>query len=86
MPRPRQQSNPLRKWSQNTISVANYIFLYDAYGDTGDLFLNPRVPKVFKMYKRLVCWLFLVFTMYVALAIFQPYHDLEAGDNQSLKS
>ena len=23
---------------------------------------------------------------YVALAIFQPYRDMEAGDNQSLKS
>ena len=24
--------------------------------------------------------------IYVALAIFQPYRDMEAGDNQSLKS
>ena len=24
-------------------------------------------------------------TIYVALAVFQPYRDLEAGDNQSLK-
>ena len=30
-------------------------------------------------------WL-IVLTIYVALAVFQPYRDLEAGDNQSLKS
>ena len=34
-----------------------------------------------KHYKSLV-WLFLI---NVDLAIFQPYLDLEAGDNQSLK-
>ena len=33
---------------------------------------------------RLVGWLF-VLRIYVALAIFQPYCDLEAGDNQSLE-
>ena len=32
----------------------------------------------------LVGWVIL--RIYVALAIFQPYRDLEAGDNQSLKS
>ena len=26
-----------------------------------------------------------VLRIYVALAVFQPYRDLEAGDNQSLK-
>ena len=31
-----------------------------------------------------VGWL-VVLRIYVALAIFQPYRDLEAGDNQSLK-
>ena len=30
-------------------------------------------------------WL-VVLRIYVALAIFQPYRDLEAGDNQSMKS
>ena len=30
------------------------------------------------------CWL-VVLRIYVALAVFQPYRDLEAGDNQSLK-
>ena len=31
-------------------------------------------------------WLFgWLLGIYVALAVFQPYHDLEAGDNQSLK-
>ena len=33
---------------------------------------------------HLVGWL-AVWRIYVALAIFQPYRDLEAGDNQSLK-
>ena len=32
-----------------------------------------------------VGWL-VVLRIYVALAIFQPYRDLEAGDNRSLKS
>ena len=32
----------------------------------------------------LVGWL-VVLRIYVALAVFQPYRDLEAGDNQSLK-
>ena len=31
-------------------------------------------------------YLLVVLRIYVALAIFQPYCDLEAGDNQSLKS
>ena len=30
-------------------------------------------------------WLFVVLRIYVALAVFQPYRDLEAWDNQSLK-
>ena len=34
--------------------------------------------------KPLVGWL--VLRIYVTLAIVQPYRDLEAGDNQSLKS
>ena len=29
--------------------------------------------------------LLVVFRIYVASAVFQPYRDLEAGDNQSLK-
>ena len=29
--------------------------------------------------------LLVVLRIYVALAVFQPYRDLEAGDNQSLK-
>ena len=32
----------------------------------------------------MVGWL-VVLRIYVVLAVFQPYHDLEAGDNQSLK-
>ena len=30
------------------------------------------------------CWL-VALRIYVLLAVFQPYRDLEAGDNQSLK-
>ena len=32
----------------------------------------------------MVGWL-VVLRIYVAFAVFQPYRDLEAGDNQSLK-
>ena len=35
-------------------------------------------------YITLVGWL-VVLRIYVALAVFQPYCNLEAGDNQSLK-
>ena len=31
-------------------------------------------------------YLLVVLRIYVALAIFQPYNDMEVGDNQSLKS
>ena len=34
--------------------------------------------------RLLVGWL-VVLRIYVALAVFHPYRDLEAGDNQSLK-
>ena len=34
---------------------------------------------------EMVGWL-VVLRIYIALAIFQPYRDLKAGDNQSLKS
>ena len=33
----------------------------------------------------LVGWLLVELRIYVALAVFQPYSDSEAGDNQSLK-
>ena len=37
--------------------------------------------------RRMVWFVFFVFFLriYVDLAVFQPYLDLEAGDNQSLK-
>ena len=47
------------------------------------------------MTKRLVCnmnrltqsiGMLVVLRIYVALAMFQPYRDFEAGDNQFLKS
>ena len=33
----------------------------------------------------LLIWFIGLLRIYVALAVFQPYRDLEAGDNQSLK-
>ena len=40
--------------------------------------------RCFDGHVKLVGWL-VVSRIYVALAVFQPYRDLEAGDNQSLK-
>ena len=42
------------------------------------------VLKGMKTLLRLVVWL-VVLRIYVASAVFKPYRDLEAGDNQSLK-
>ena len=53
---------------------------------------NLRGSKIFMSFHVIyqVCVILLVgwlvaLRMYVALAVFQPYRDLEAGDNQSLK-
>ena len=48
-------------------------------------FLKDIKPLVYNAALWLVGWL-VVLRIYVALAVFQPYSDLEAGDNQSLKS
>ena len=45
--------------------------------------LNPHLRTVVVDYLYIVV---VVLRIYVALAIFQPYRDFEAGDNQSLKS
>ena len=56
-----------------------------------DLWIIMKDPSVFKVLCNdldlwlLVGWLYLWIYMYVASAVFQPYRDLEAGDNQSLK-
>ena len=42
------------------------------------------LDAVLLLFSWLVGWL-IVLRIYVASAVFQPYHDLEAGDNQSLK-
>ena len=59
--------------------------------------LIPFIKKQYRMWSRHYvylfqiwwhCWLFnwlVVLGIYVALAVLQPYHNLEAGDNQSLK-
>ena len=44
---------------------------------------RPKKTKKYEDDSRLVGWL--VVLINVDLAIFQPYLDLEAGDNQSLK-
>ena len=45
---------------------------------------NVLEKKVILACKSITCCL-VVFRIYVALVVFQPYRDLEAGDNQSLK-
>ena len=50
--------------------------------------LQPWGDKVFNFLiqmSSIKCWLLVVLRINVDLAIFQPYLDLEAGDNQSLK-
>ena len=46
--------------------------------------IKAMVKVTTMMSLELVCWL-VVLRINVDLAIFQPYLDLEAGDNQSLK-
>ena len=46
--------------------------------------VSHRNSTVWLFNFSLVGWL-VVLRIYVALAVFQPYRDLEAGDNQSLK-
>ena len=48
--------------------------------------MKPLIYMVQKLWPMLVIGWLVVLRIYVALAIFQPYRDLEAGDNQSLKS
>ena len=45
---------------------------------------SHHINSIFR--DELVVGLFVVFRIYVALAIFQPYRDVEAGDNKSMKS
>ena len=47
--------------------------------------VNHRVSYIFFTLTYLDFGLFVVLRINVDLAIFQPYLDLEAGDNQSLK-
>ena len=49
--------------------------------NTESCFINVIFPQ------KHIGWLLVgCLRIYVALAIFQPYRDLEAGENQSLKS
>ena len=68
------------------------------FSDILNLFWAIKAPmwrvhesEVFPLYRGwratvflILIWL-VVLRIYVALAVFQPYRDLEAGDNQSLK-
>ena len=42
--------------------------------------------KIIQILEYLIGWLLVGLRIYIALAIIQPYRDMEAGDNQSLKS
>ena len=62
------------------------------FPDTLNLFWAIKAPmwrvhesEVFPLYRSRRATVFLILRIYVALAVFQPYRDLEAGDNQSLK-
>ena len=53
-----------------------------------DIYRLRHLPLESMLYRlQQVGWLvwLVVLGIYVALAVFQPYRDLEAGDNQSLK-
>ena len=53
-----------------------------------DIYRLRYLPLESMLYRlKHVGWLvwLVVLGIYVALAVFQPYRDLEAGDNQSLK-
>ena len=52
--------------------------------DPCDIFWSRPGSAPGLIWPKLVGWL-VVLRIYVALAVFQPYRDLEAGDNQSLK-
>ena len=53
-------------------------------GHVGVPHLVQRITQEsFKLRRLIVGWL-VVLMIYIALVIFQPYHDLETGDNQSL--
>ena len=48
--------------------------------------LKPNVDREHVIFTTLQNGWLVVLGIYVALAIFQPYRDLEAGNKQSLKS
>ena len=71
-----------------------YIITVDVFGDNGcpgrmGYGKQVTVTTTYMCKYYAVCqeirWL-AVSRIYVALAVFQPYRDLEVGDNQSLKS
>ena len=44
-----------------------------------------RIGPLYPYVHRKIGWLLIVLRIYVALAIIQPYCEMKAGDNQSLK-
>ena len=54
------------------------------WGMKESFFVLSGLPDSKDLCIGLLSWL-VVLRIYVALAVFQPYRDLEAGDNQSLK-
>ena len=60
------------------------LILHQCYRFVGIEPINDFSPWDQKLSRSLKIW-FGLLRIYVALAVFQPYRDLEAGDNQSLK-
>ena len=85
---PTSPLQPLNRIQLNfTKQDLNVLYHVCVFGPIG----KPRWPLCSQSQKcartdtdEMWCWL-VVLRIYVALAVFQPYRDLEAGDNQSLK-
>ena len=68
-------------WSLFKFSEWGRLYIRDDYRNFGNCKIFFHIPVM----PFTVGWLLVVFRINVDLAIFQPYLDLEAGDNQSLK-
>ena len=71
-----------KKWKESSVKL--FIFWDDLAVYTTEELTFCVIIFLVKPSVSYTSWL-VVLRIYVALAIFQPYRDLEAGDNQSLK-
>ena len=56
------------------------------FSSNGKYLMTASDGMCFNLYNIAIFgWLLVILRIYVALEVFQPYRDLEAGDNQSLK-